>query len=156
MIKLSKLTDYAIALLAKMAQGEERLWAASELALVTGLPQPTVAKIMKMLCRTNLITAQRGVTGGYRLVVNARSLTLVAIIEAMDGPISVTDCASDGRHDCNIDHSCPIQGRWKIINNAIRKGLGEVSLLDLAYVAKPSDINFTPENMATRQTEVSA
>lgn len=133
MIRLSKLTDYAIALLAQMAEQQERLWAASELAEVTGLSQPTVSKVMKLLTKARLIGAQRGVTGGYRLLLPPKQMSLVDVIEAMDGPIAITDCAQKTEHDCVINSTCPIQGRWTVINRAIRRGLGDVSLADLMH-----------------------
>ena len=68
MIRLSRLTDYAVALLSHMGkEGEVNMWAASDLAEISGLPMPTVAKILKLLAKSDLIAAQRGAAGGYKL-----------------------------------------------------------------------------------------
>ena len=134
MIKLSRLTDYAVALLAQMVSDEKRVWAASELAETTGLPQPTVSKVLKGMTKSGIITAQRGAAGGYRLGRPARDITVGAIIEAMDGPIAITSCADGGDHSCHVESICPMQGHWNLVNRAIRQALESVSLADVTQV----------------------
>src|ERR1700722_16001827 len=105
MIRLSRLTDYAVTLLSHMGKESERdLWAASDLAEISGLPMPTVAKIMKLLTKSNLITAQRGATGGYRLTRPMTGISAARIIEAMDGPIAINDCSEGSIHQsCKVE-----------------------------------------------------
>lgn len=134
MIKLSRLTDYAVALLAQIAREDKRLWAAPELAETTGLPLPTVSKVLKKLTKSGIITAQRGAAGGYRLSRPAVDISVVAIVEAMDGPIAITDCASGADHACQVETVCPMQGHWGIVNHTIRKALQDVSLAAMAKV----------------------
>ncbi len=133
MIRLSRLTDYAVALLSHMGKGREgRLWAASELAETSGLPMPTVAKVLKLLAKQDLVAAQRGAMGGYRLMRPALAISVAAIIEAMDGPIALTHCANGESHEiCDVRKICPVGVGWGKVNHAIRKALTDVSLAEL-------------------------
>lgn len=126
------MTDYAVALLTQMVSEAKGVWAASDLAEITGLPSPTVAKILKRLTKSGIITARRGALGGYSLSQAARSLSIAAIIEAIDGPIAITDCADGGDHSCRVEPICPMSSGWNMVNHAIREALKNVSLADMA------------------------
>jgi len=136
MIRLSRLTDYAVALLSHMGkEGEEGLWAASDLAEKSELPMPTVAKVLKNLAKSGLITAHRGAAGGYRLARRTTEISVADIIEAMDGPIAITDCSDGSAHDdCKIKGVCPLSAGWNKVNAAIRKALEDVSLAEMSTV----------------------
>ena len=129
MLRLSKLADYAIVILAAMAQDEKKQVTAIHMADVTTLPAPTVAKILKKLAKNGLLTATRGAAGGYKLSKPAQAITAGAIIEAIDGPIRIIGCISGAK--CGRENSCVIHGRWDPINNAVREAFTSVSLIDL-------------------------
>jgi FeS assembly SUF system regulator len=131
MIRLSRLTDYAVTLLTQMVSEGKGLWAASDLAAKSGVPLPTVSKILKQLSKAGVITAQRGVFGGYHLTRPAADISIATIIEAMDGPIALTDCAEGGDQDCRIQTICPMSGHWNKVNKAVRTALDAVSLVDM-------------------------
>lgn len=133
MFRLGRLTDYAVTLLSHMGSGEIGVvWAAPDLAEISGLPMPTASKILKRLAKGQLITAQRGASGGYRLARPASEITIAQIIESMDGPIAITDC-SDGslRDGCKIQSLCPMSNGWNKVNVAMRKALSSVSLSEM-------------------------
>src|SRR4029077_20314694 len=109
-----------VTLLTQMVSEEKVVWAASDLAEKTSLPLPTVSKILKHLAKSDIITAQRGAAGGYKLAQPAAGITIAAIVEAMDGPIAITDCAEGGDQDCRIQTICPMSGNWNKVNYAIR------------------------------------
>ncbi|MGB9154344.1 MAG: SUF system Fe-S cluster assembly regulator [Alphaproteobacteria bacterium] len=148
MIRLSRLTDYAVTLLSHMGkEGEENLWAASDLAETSGLPMPTVAKIMKLLTKSNLITAQRGASGGYRLARPMTDISVAAIIEAMDGPIAITDCSEGSLHQgCRVESLCPVSEGWNKVNRVVRSALENVTLAEM-YAPLPSRNNKAPETL---------
>ncbi|MFA5041682.1 MAG: SUF system Fe-S cluster assembly regulator [Bdellovibrionales bacterium] len=133
MLRLGRLTDYAVTLLSHM--GKEKggtLWAASGLAEKSGLPMPTVAKVLKLLAKSNMISAQRGATGGYKLARHASEISIAEIIEAMDGPIAITDCSHGSAHEnCKIHHLCPMSNGWNKVNVAVRGALEDVSLAEM-------------------------
>lgn len=135
MIKLSRLTDYAVVVLAEMSRTPGALAAASMLAAKTGIPEPTVSKVLKTLSRNGLIASVRGVAGGYRLDRDAAEIPVSLIITAMEGPISLTSCVS-GSHDiCALEGTCSMKGRWNPVNAAINAALSEVTL---AHMLAPS------------------
>ena len=133
MIRLSRLTDYAVALLSHMGkEGEGKVWAASNLADISGLPMPTVAKVLKLLAKSGLVGATRGASGGYRLARPMAHVSVAEIIEAMDGPIAITDCADGSLHDnCNVRSLCPLSQGWNRVNLVVRNALKDVSLQEM-------------------------
>ena len=142
MLRLNKLTDYAVVVLCHMGMERNSVYTVSRLARGSGVPQPTVAKLMKQLVRSGLVSSQRGASGGYML---RRSLTEIAIsdvITSLEGPIALTACV-DGTEDiCASIALCPIKGNWNKVNQAIKEALDNVSLADVA----PNPVNFLPVN----------
>jgi FeS assembly SUF system regulator len=136
MIRLSRLTDYAVALLSHMGKdGGDTLWAASDLAAQSGIPMPTVAKVLKLLAKSDLLLAQRGASGGYKLSRSMSEISVAQIIEAMDGPIAITDCSEGSLHqECGIQNICPMSDGWNKVNRAVKKALEGMSLADMNMV----------------------
>jgi len=132
MIRLSKLADYSFVLLSQMVRGEKDSWSASELSALTTLPLPTVAKLMKQLAKAGIVSGQRGSRGGYRLAAPADHISISRIVEAVDGPIALTDCIDESEPDCAVMSSCPMHGGWERVNAAVRAALEEIFLSDLA------------------------
>lgn len=133
MIKLSKMTDYAVVILAGMARHPGKKLSAAELAASTHLPEPTVAKILKTLARKGVITSERGAQGGYILPLPAENVKIINVIEAMDGPIAMTACVKEeGAGEC-CDHekTCQMKGKWNPVNAAIIGALQNLTLADM-------------------------
>ncbi len=135
MIRINRLTDYAVLVLAGMLR-VEGVRTVSQIAAETGVPLPTVAKLLKALVHGHLVRSYRGVAGGYSLKRAATEISVADIIEAVEGPIAITTCVEGGDDLCGIERLCPMHGHWNHVNQAIRRALQEVSLADL--VAMPS------------------
>ena len=118
--------------------------ASGHLAHLTKLAQPTVAKVLKMLLAVELVETQRGVRGGYRLMKASAHISLVDFVEAMEGPIAVTDCVGGAREPCMASNCCCMRKHWKHINLTIRKALMEVTLEDLINSAQRVPVRDTP------------
>jgi FeS assembly SUF system regulator len=134
-LKLSKLTDYAVLVLAQMGQGaaHEPIWrTAPALAARTGLPEPTVAKVLKILAQASLVEGMRGARGGYRLSRPLSSIGLAEVIVAFDGPIALTACVDGGDGTCHSEGTCPVRGRWDPVNAAIKRALAGITIANLA------------------------
>lgn len=135
MIKLSKLTDYAVIVLGTMAQAGDTQQTASGLSVKTALPEPTVAKVLKLLARGALITSSRGVNGGYRLAKGPADITMASVIHALEGPVQLTACV-DGQHaDCAHSAACSMKGKWDPVNAAMQKALEDVTLAQMIQAA---------------------
>lgn len=130
MIKLSRFADYAVVILAEMASNAGMRMAASDLSKRINLPEPTVAKILKALTKGGILSSARGVNGGYGLTRGAAAITVADIITAMEGPISLTECA-DMKSSCSFEGHCAMNGRWGKVNVAVRTALESVTLVDL-------------------------
>tara|TARA_Y100001936_G_scaffold247655_1_gene293944 strand:+ start:14756 stop:15247 length:492 start_codon:yes stop_codon:yes gene_type:complete len=137
LIKLSRLADYSIVLMTQLAGRPSSLMQAPDLALVTGLPVPTVAKTLKLLVQAGLVESQRGAKGGYVLVRSATDIPVTEIIAAVDGPIALTDCTVEKDGVCEIEALCPTRTNWKKINNAVVGALRDVTLADMTPQMAP-------------------
>jgi FeS assembly SUF system regulator len=131
-MRLSNLADYSVVLLAAAArEGEARL-TAGLLAARTGVPLPTVQKLVGRLSAAGLLKSTRGTGGGFRLARGPAAITLAEIVEAVEGPIALTACVEAGRHDCGLDHACQVRPHWDAVNEAMRGALAGVTLEALA------------------------
>jgi FeS assembly SUF system regulator len=130
-MRLSNLADYAVVTMSAAARhcGGART-SAAELAAETGLPAPTVQKLVSKLSAAGLLRATRGAGGGLQLARPAAAITLADIVEAVEGPIALTLCVDT--HDCNLDHTCTVRPHWAVVNAALRGALADVPLTRLA------------------------
>lgn len=136
MLKLSRLTDYAVVALFHLWRDAPQQKTAAQLALETGLPEPTLVKILKTLARAGLVSSRRGSSGGYYLGKDTgRTISVKRIIEAMEGRIALTTCIETPvKNECAISSLCPVQGRWTVVNAAICDVLDRVMLADMQPV----------------------
>jgi FeS assembly SUF system regulator len=133
-MRLSSLADYAVVMMSAAARhcgGVGRLNATS-LAEETGLPLPTVQKLVSKLSSAGLIESQRGTGGGFRLSRPPAAISLADIVEAIEGPIAMTACVEHGAHDCCVEESCRVKPHWNAVNGAVRGALAGVSLASLS------------------------
>ena len=130
MLRISRLTDYGTVVLAHLAGLENSLASAADVAAATGIALPTVSKLLKALAHAGLVTSTRGSHGGYTLARSATDISAADVIDALEGPVSITECSSSDSH-CNIESICSIGGAWQRINAAIRRALNDISLVDL-------------------------
>jgi FeS assembly SUF system regulator len=131
MLKLAKLTDYAVVILAEMAGSGDQCLPASALADKTRLPEPTVAKVLKQLGAGGIVVSVRGAAGGYRLDARPEDLSVAYIIQVMEGPIALTACVDHSAEPCQRAGSCAVNGRWNKVNMAVKRALDQVTLADL-------------------------
>ncbi|HYE52346.1 MAG TPA: SUF system Fe-S cluster assembly regulator [Azospirillaceae bacterium] len=137
MIRLSKLTDYAVVVMTTMMRSDSAMHTAASLADRTGLPAPTVSKLLKLLAKEGLLASHRGAAGGYSLARAPREITVAAVIQAIDGPIALTDCVDGAEGACGVESLCPRRGNWDKVNQAVRRALEGVTLADMAEPSFP-------------------
>ena len=110
MIRLSRLSDYGIVIMTRLAREPGRAMPASTLARATSVSAAMTGKILKLLTRAEFLVSQRGVHGGYSLARPAEAISVAQIIEAL----------------------CPAREGWRRINRAIRDALSGISLAEMA------------------------
>jgi FeS assembly SUF system regulator len=131
LLRLNRMTDYAIVVLGALAHRRGEVLATAQIAELTGLSQPTVAKVAKHLQGGDLLVTKRGVKGGYLLPGRPEEISLVRIIESIEGPIAVNGCV-DGAHDpCAVANCCFMSNQWNKVNAAIRAAIDDITLADL-------------------------
>ena len=135
MIKLSRMADYGVILMVRLARYPGAITTATELAEETALPGPTVSKLLKQLLRAGLLESQRGNSGGYMVAGPIEGITVADIIAALDGPIALTECMTEDGNVCEIEALCPTRTNWHQINEALVNALEGVSLVDMARPA---------------------
>jgi FeS assembly SUF system regulator len=130
MLRVTKLTDYATLVLTVMAADAQRVHSAVELAERAHLEFPTVSKVLKPLARAGLVEGFRGAHGGYRLARPADAISLADVVEAMEGPIAMTEC---GIHSgqCGIEHNCGVRASWRRVSDVVADSLRAVSLAQM-------------------------
>ena len=136
MLRIGKLTDYGTVLLAHLAENQVAVCSAADVAQATGIAVPTVSKLLKSLARAELVTSTRGANGGYRLARPPQQISAADVIDALEGPVSITECSSSDS-DCEHEGVCSVGGAWQRINVAIRRALQDVTLNDLLRSNSP-------------------
>lgn len=131
MLRLSKLTDYAVVIMAQLAREPQRLYTTKELADELSLPRPTVSKLLKMLMNAELLSSKRGVQGGYQLAKAAHLIAASDLIVAIEGPLAMTEC-SLAEHQCDRIEHCGVADNWQRVTQAIHQLLASISLAQLA------------------------
>jgi len=142
MLKISRLSDYAIVLLTALAgdpreKPSEQRANARALAERTGISMPTVGKLLKLLNGEGIVQSRQGRSGGYFLARTAEEITLAEIIEAIDGPIAMTDCFRPD-HDCSMQGDCAVRPHWEAINRGVHALLDATTLADMTRPVKDS------------------
>ncbi len=149
MLRISRLTDYATVVLATLASDPSRVQTAASLAGQTHIAPPTVSKLLKQLQRAGLVSSTRGLHGGYQLARPATQISAAAILDALEGPVALTDCAA-GHGVCDIEGTCRVGRAWQRLNLAIRRALYDVSLAQLA------GLESAPARLPTLEREMRA
>jgi FeS assembly SUF system regulator len=131
-LRLTKLADYGLVLLAHMAtHGDRKSYKARDLADATQLPHPTVSKVLKRLVQGGLVVSHRGVKGGYRLAHSPEKIVVAEILVALEGPIAITECLQAPEGVCQIERRCPVRTNWGRVNEVVRRALEGITLSDM-------------------------
>ncbi|MBZ5638750.1 MAG: SUF system Fe-S cluster assembly regulator [Acidobacteriia bacterium] len=144
MIRITRQTDYGIILLAYLAsRPPEHILTARDAAQECRLPVPMVSKILKMLAHEGILASHRGVKGGYSLGRLAERITIGDIIGALEGPIGMTECASNPG-SCEQEPVCPVRINWQRISLAVRGALEKIPLSEMMASPRPPLLRVGP------------
>jgi FeS assembly SUF system regulator len=141
MLRLSKLTDYAVVVLVRLSR-DLGVQTSPGIAATTGIPEPTVAKVLKTLAAGGLVASQRGARGGYRLLRPLSTIPIADVLAAVDGPIALTACVEGSTVECESQGLCPMRGRWDPVNEAIHQALSAITLADMQEASIPRAFRF--------------
>jgi FeS assembly SUF system regulator len=136
MLRISKLTDYAILMMVELARDGDML-SAHALAERIGVEVPTASKVLKLLAGSGLLESFRGATGGYRVTRRAADISVAEVIAAIEGPIAMTECSAE-EGLCSQEDSCELRGNWQRISLAVAQALQGVSLAEMGAPERPA------------------
>ena len=132
MLRISKMTDYAVLILANLALHDNKLLTAKEISSETHISLPATQKILKKLNRKNLVISKQGASGGYTLDSETKSLSVAILLEKLDGDLSITQCSSND-DKCEVEDFCNIGNAWQMINQRVQLALNDITLGDLIH-----------------------
>ena len=144
MFRISRMTDYGVVIMAQLAQATDAVVTAPDIAGAAGLPAPTVAKILKRMGHSGLVTSTRGIHGGYALSRPAAEISVADIIAALEGPLAVTACVDASGEVCSVESLCLIRGCWDRVNAAVGRTLESMSLAEIAAPPNFIDLPAAP------------
>jgi Rrf2 family protein len=137
MLRLSKKADYALLAMRHLAAHAEReAVSARELAETYDIPPELLAKVLQKLVRADLLESHQGIRGGYGLARAASGVSVADVIQAVDGPLTVTAC-SEADHSCEQYSKCNIRDPLWRIKDRIVSALAATSVAELAADLSP-------------------
>lgn len=149
-MKLTRAAEYAIrCVLYLSGQPAGRLVSRREVSREMGIPEPFLGKIAQGLAKAGLVIVRQGSRGGYVLALPPQDISLLQVVEALDGEILINDCLSRPGQ-CERDARCPVHGVWRGVRNGLRQALDRV---DFAELARGGDAPAGVAAAATRESE---
>jgi FeS assembly SUF system regulator len=132
MLRINKMTDYGMLILANLAMHNDDYLTAKEISLSTHVSLPSVQKLLKKLHKKDLVISKQGVKGGYTLNNETKKTTIAVILQALEGDLSITQCTSKNNiNKCSVEDYCQIGNAWQLINENIINSLNQITLSDL-------------------------
>jgi len=133
MLRISRLSDYAVVIAGWLGRQSE-VRTLDDISAGTHIPLPTVRKVTRLLTLSGLCSARKGARGGYSLAGPPEQITLLAVLEAIDGELAMTQCCKSSGCECSLVGHCAVEGGWRIINRVIREALSRLTIADLQHV----------------------
>ena len=130
MLKISKLTDYATAIVLFL-QKDNALHSSEYIAQRVGLETPTVSKVLKLLTKAHILTSTRGANGGYKLAKDIAQVSLYDVIAAIEGDTAITECTKTDSL-CAQEEGCDTRSGWEKVNNDIKNILLNMTIKRMA------------------------
>lgn len=150
MFRISKLTDYGTMVMVYLAHHQHSVKTAKDITEETKIALPTVTKLLKILTRGKLLCSYRGMNGGYSLAKAPDQISIVNIVEAIEGTIGLTECSIQASH-CYLEGKCITRHNWRFINQAIYQALYKINLADMAEPFTPFQSHELANNLVIPQ-----
>lgn len=123
-------TDYAVRTVLYLARDRDRSASATEVAHAMQIPKSFLAKILQRLVRSHILTSMRGRNGGFRLAKNPPEISLLSILESIQGPAAINVCAIDSRM-CRLSATCTVHPVWVQIRKEVERRLRKQTIAGL-------------------------
>ncbi|HAG93727.1 MAG: SUF system Fe-S cluster assembly regulator [Pseudomonadales bacterium] len=153
MLRISKMTDYALVIMNRLAKSPVQQQRMEELAEATKLGLPTVRKLMRQLVAAGLVRSERGAKGGYQLARLPEMISIAQVVSAVEGPLAITECCDDDG-GCELTDGCEVAYHMPTINELIAQILNTISLTDM--VGMGAGVHHNVQTILSRLTERNA
>jgi Rrf2 family protein len=124
---ITRETDYAVRTVLYLARDLSRMASVAEISRAMHIPRSFLAKLLQRLVRSHILLSSRGVNGGFRLAQQPSKISLLAIMEAMQGPAWINICAID-RKRCKLSSTCAVHPVWVEIRKEVEKRLNRETI----------------------------
>ena len=131
MLKVTRLADYAVSIISSFDNIDNEILSSQDIVKKTGLQKATVNKLLSKLTKKNFLQTFRGVNGGYRLKRDLAKISIKELVEAIEGPVSLTDCLNNNANNCNLFHVCGTKNAWGMVNAAVKNTLDNIKIQDI-------------------------
>ena len=131
MIKVTRLADYAVSIIYAFSGSEKEILSSQNIAEKTKLHKATVNKLLAQLVKKNVLEPFRGTKGGYRLKKGLDNISIRELIEAIEGPVLLTDCLNKNANNCNLFDVCNTKNIWGFVNTEINNTLENIKIKDI-------------------------
>jgi len=144
MLRLSKKSDYALLAMRYLAAHPDReAVSAREVAEAHHIPAELLAKVLQRLVHVGLLESHQGIRGGYGLARRAEAISIADVIQAIDGPFTVTACSEED-HSCDQYSKCNIRDPLWRIKDRIMTALSGSSVAELVEDLEPATAAAVP------------
>jgi FeS assembly SUF system regulator len=143
MLRIGKMTDYALLLTNQLVAARDALCTTDDLVAATQLSPATVRRLLKQLVDSGIVTSYRGVKGGYRLANEPAAFTVADVIGAIEGPIALTQCATQ-KGECELVATCDLKNNWSYVNHMIADLLQHITLADMSHTVSERIVHISP------------
>ena len=131
MLKVTRLADYAVSIVYAFSGSEKEILSSQDIIEKTKLHKATVNKLLAQLVKKNFLEPFRGTKGGYRLKKGLDSISIRELIEAIEGPVLLTDCLNKNANNCNLFGVCSTKYIWSFVNTEINNTLENIKIKDI-------------------------
>lgn len=136
MLKLTKKADYGLIALRHLAL-QQGAASAKEMADAYHIPPPLLSKVLQTLNKAGFLQSVQGTNGGYRLARDAREITTLEVIRAIDGPILLTSCFTEQGAGCEQADHCTVRAPLRKVHEGIMRLLDSITIADLIQGDEP-------------------
>ena len=141
MLKLTRKADYGLIAMRHLAAARrDEAHSAKDIADLYSIPQEALAKILQKLAKAGLLTSLQGTNGGYTLAREAREISALEVIQAIDGPLFLTSCSSSKCGGCSQTERCTVREPLRRVSRTIEEVLGQLSIHDLTESAEAKHV----------------
>ncbi|MBI4849347.1 MAG: Rrf2 family transcriptional regulator [Nitrospirae bacterium] len=132
---ITRKVDYAVRCVLFLARNNDRISSVDEISGEMSVPKTFLAKILQRLMKTGIVNSTRGVKGGFQLARGPQEISLLNVVEAIDGAVAMNVCAVDKKM-CGFSASCSVHPVWVELREDIRNRLKRWDFAKLAVIKK--------------------